>query len=199
MHPIETIKEDPEKIFNFIKFKEQSKNLSVVQLGQQLRYVTSIYKLNTSFKKIWLPGRSDSDYISNLLSCECNSLDINITDSQKENVEIKYISSFEEYDQLISNNIIFIHLINASANNAILELLVRNIPFFVNRLPAVEEYLGAFYPMYFENLEEIEKILNDKEKLFSLYEETNEYLKKIDKNKFSLENFNSELLKIVNN
>ena len=199
MHPIETIKEDPEKIFNFLKFKEQSKNLSVVQLGQQLRYVTSIYKLDTSFKKIWLPGRSDSDYISNLLSCECNSLDINITDSQKENVEIKYISSFEEYDQLISNNIIFIHLINASANNAILELLVRNIPFFVNRLPAVEEYLGAFYPMYFENLEEIEKILNDKEKLFSLYEETNEYLKKIDKNKFSLENFNSELLKIVNN
>ena len=77
--------------------------------------------------------------------------------------------------------------------------MVRNIPFFVNRLPAVEEYLGAFYPMYFENLEEIEKILNDKEKLFSLYEETNEYLKKIDKNKFSLENFNSELLKIVNN
>ena len=78
-----------------------------------------------------------------------------------------------EYDGLLNNNIIIIHLINASANNAILELISMNIPFFVNRLPAVEEYIGKDYPLYFNSIKEIEDIIYNKDLLIRMYESAN--------------------------
>lgn len=60
----------------------------------------------------------------------------------------------DEYDQLLSENIVFVDLIDASANNAVIECLVRATPILVNRLPAVGEYLGSDYPLYFRDLDE---------------------------------------------
>ena len=68
------------------------------------------------------------------------------------NVAIKYTNTFKEYDQLLEKNIVFIELIDASANNTILECIVRNTPIIVNKIEPVVEYLGDDYPLYFENL-----------------------------------------------
>jgi hypothetical protein len=62
--------------------------------------------------------------------------------------------SNDEYDRLLSRNIAFVHLEAANANNAVVECLARGTPLLVNRLPAVEEYLGRDYPLYYENLQD---------------------------------------------
>ena len=60
----------------------------------------------------------------------------------------------DAYDELLSKNLVFLHLYDNSATNTIVECIVRATPCLVNRLPAVEEYLGPDYPFYFDTLEE---------------------------------------------
>ena len=96
------------------------------------------------------------------------------------------------------NNIIIIPLWNASANNSILECIQSNIPAFVTRLHSTEQYLGPDYPMFYNNIQDIEPIINDKSRLYNKYKETYNYLIKLDKTTISHEHFNSELLKIIN-
>ena len=59
-----------------------------------------------------------------------------------DSVDIVYTHSYKEYDDLITKNIVIINLINASANNSILELIASETPFFINRILPVEEYVG---------------------------------------------------------
>lgn len=56
-------------------------------------------------------------------------------------------------------------MFNSSANNTILECIARNTPIIVRTNPAIVEYLGENYPLYFESL-------NDLNKLFLLPRET---------------------------
>jgi len=53
-----------------------------------------------------------------------------------------------DYDELLSKNIVFLDLVDCSAANTIIECVVRNTPLVVNPLPAVKEYLGEDYPLY---------------------------------------------------
>ena len=59
-----------------------------------------------------------------------------------------------EYDDWLTRNIVFLDLLCAGANNAVIECIARGTPLLVNPLPAVVEYLGADYPLYFHSLEE---------------------------------------------
>lgn len=181
----------------FIK-KIYTNKIKIVQLGSQLRYLSTIYKIKSKYKKIWLSGRKDTEPLFHWLNKECSVFDITITDEEINNVNLYYTHNFNEYDNIILNNIIIIHLINASANNAILELMYLNIPFFVNKLDAVIEYIGSDYPLYFNSLNEIEEIINNKELLIKKMKEGTEYLKKINKHDISMNYFNSEMLKFIN-
>ena len=78
-----------------------------------------------------------------------------------------------DYDILLSENLVFVYLYDAIANNTLIECLARATPILVNPLPAVVEYLGLEYPMYFSNLSEAaEKALD-----MSSILETHNYLK----------------------
>ena len=60
------------------------------------------------------------------------------------------------YDALLAENLVFLDLYGSSANNAIVECIARGTPLLVNPLPAVEEYLGESYPLYYSSYEEAE-------------------------------------------
>jgi polysaccharide pyruvyl transferase WcaK-like protein len=101
-------------------------------------------------------------------------------------VEIIQSLTNSEYDDLLSNNIVFIHLVDASTVNTILECIVRNTPIIVNKHPAVVELLGEDYPLYYdENLgeydktKEIRKLINMK-KIGNAYN----YLKRKSKEEY---------------
>lgn len=63
------------------------------------------------------------------------------------------------YDRLLSENLVFLELIDASANNTIVECIARNTPVVVNRLPGPEFYLGPDYPLFYDRIGEVEALL----------------------------------------
>lgn len=66
---------------------------------------------------------------------------------------VDYLTDME-YDRLLSQNLVFLDLYDSSANNALVECIVRGTPVLVNPLDAVVEYLGVDYPLHFDNLAE---------------------------------------------
>lgn len=59
-----------------------------------------------------------------------------------------------EYEALLSTNLLYLDLYDTSADQALVDALMRATPTLVNPLPAVREYLGHDYPLYFESPEE---------------------------------------------
>jgi hypothetical protein len=191
-HPIESI---------IIKFTIDkfiaNNNKCLVQLGLQDRITSTIYMINSKYKKVWLPGR---DTAKNYLKNEAYALNIThqITESINSNkVDIKYLQNHIDFDNILQTNIVIIPLFGASANNSVLEIIEMNIPAFVSRLPATEEYLGKEYPLFYNNnnISELETIINDDIKLLSKITEGYTYLSKMDKTQFSYDYFNRELYK----
>ncbi len=85
--------------------------------------------------------------------------------------------SNNDYDKLLSSNIVFLKLLDASACNTLMECVARNTPLLVNPHPAVIEVLGEEYPMYYNNLYEANEKLFDYDKLIETYE----YIKNMKK------------------
>ena len=49
----------------------------------------------------------------------------------------------------------------SSANNGIIECMARATPIFINRIPAVVEYLGEGYPLYIDSQFDLEAKIKD--------------------------------------
>ncbi|RVT49464.1 hypothetical protein [Rubrivivax albus] len=67
----------------------------------------------------------------------------------------------DEYDRLLAENLVFVDFYDTSANNAVIECIARATPIVVCRHPAVEEYVGADYPLYFDHPADIPRLLAD--------------------------------------
>ena len=66
------------------------------------------------------------------------------------------------YDELLSCNVVFVNLVDASAVNTLVECIVRNTPIIVNKIPAVVELLGNNYPLYYNDIIDVYKLINEK-------------------------------------
>ena len=171
-----------------------NRDKKLLQIGQQLRKLSSIYLINNiNHKKIWLTGTKNFDKCKKILIEEIKHFNINKSCLDK-NVPIKYTNTFREYDELLEKNIVFIDLIDASANNTILECIIRNTPIIVNKLEAVVEYLGDDYPLYFENLEEIPLLLDEVKIL-----EAHNYLCNLNKSEYFIDYFCKKVFNIFYN
>jgi polysaccharide pyruvyl transferase WcaK-like protein len=100
-------------------------------------------------------------------------------------VEILEYVLNEEYDELLSQNIVFLNLVDASAVNTAVECLVRNTPLIINRHPAIQELLGVGYPGFYDNLFEAADLVLDLNKIDAIHE----YLKALDKSHVTLAAF----------
>ncbi|WP_340110473.1 hypothetical protein [Pikeienuella sp. HZG-20] len=90
----------------------------------------------------------------------------------------------EAYDDMLTRNLIFLELFEASANNAIIEAIARDTPVVVNRHPAVAEYLGADYPLFYDDLSEVEGLL-EAPRIRAAHEQ----IRALDKGEFAVEAF----------
>jgi AAA+ ATPase superfamily predicted ATPase len=104
---------------------------------------------------------------------------------------IEYLDN-EEYDVLLCNNVVFIDLIDAAACNVVNECILRNTPILINRFKATEEMLGSKYPLFFESLDDIPKLLTS----LNIYSAT-VYLQKMDKMQYSIQSFVNNFTKHV--
>jgi len=84
---------------------------------------------------------------------------------QWESVEVQSNLSNAQYDTLLSQNIVLLPLLEAVAVNSLIECLVRNTPVLVPKLPAVVEYLGEDYPLYYTDYSSCSEKLNQRDLL----------------------------------
>lgn len=109
--------------------------------------------------------------------------------------------SNDDYDKLLTENIVFINLVDASAVNTVIECIIRDTPIIINNHPAVVELLGENYPLYFnsnynsyfEMNTEIVNLLKDTNNIKKAYT----YLKGLDKSKFNIDTFKSNFINIL--
>jgi len=89
------------------------------------------------------------------------------------------------YDHLLSQNIVFLNLVDCSVSNTVIECIVRNTPLLINRHPAVEELLGRRYPFYYRNFQEATRKSDD----MYLIQLTHFYLKSLNKTVYEMSYF----------
>ena len=77
-----------------------------------------------------------------------------------------------DYLKLLTTSIIFCDYIDCSASNTIVECIATCTPIILNRLPAIVEYLGEDYPLYFDKIynSETNSYYLTQENLISAYE-----------------------------
>ena len=92
-----------------------------------------------------------------------------------------------DYDSLLTQNIVFLKLIDAAAVNTILECVMRNTPMLVNPLPAVVQVLGSDYPLYFTDLDQAASLITNDNILSATT-----YLSQMDKSPLSIVSFMNE-------
>lgn len=149
----------------------------VCQLGFWLRRLNSIYQLPLEkgiYRKILLlPPQDIFATINRIRMEEQKRFDLIFEEKYFDNTfGIRHLSA-DDYDDLLTKNIAFLDLYDASANNSIIECIARATPILVNRIAPTVEYLGEDYPFYFASLEEAAAKALD----FQLVEQTHHYLK----------------------
>lgn len=152
----------------------------LIYIGNQDRCLIKFNQLHTKYQKVWLSGRDHNKSIEILMQ-QIKPIDSKILIDKVDDIE---------YDQLLTCNVIMMELYNSSTNNTILECIARNTPILVNKIGGVEEYLGSDYPLYFDNLLSIEKLINDPKKL----KEGHDYLTKLDKSFLSFDRFIDDIV-----
>jgi hypothetical protein len=172
---------------------DANKEKKVVHVGWWLRKLHSFFGLKTRavHKLLLLPlTRKDADnpLAQSMLGAE-RALAGGYT---VDDLTTEYFKSTQEYDRLLSENIVFLDLYDTSANNVVVECIVRNTPLIINRHPAVMEYLGEAYPLYFESLEEASELIEDSRAIEAGYS----YLSQLGVKRFlSAEEFTARLAK----
>ena len=147
-------------IFDWNRFEAQEKK-RVLFIGEYLRNYQAFCDLvvPTTHQKYLLKS-PDVDF-SCLFDCNKQKIDVKFNDS----VTIKEWVPDDEYDELLSSSIVFLNLYDAAAITTVVECLSRNTPLVINRLAAVEEYLGSSYPLFYDTLEEAAKLISNNEML----------------------------------
>jgi hypothetical protein len=176
--------------FNIDEYIE-NKEKKLIQIGQQLRKISSIFEVKIeNHEKLWLTGMSNLTVAENNLKREYNKINKKIPEDYKK--KFTYLKNINEYDKLLENNIVCLDLYNSSANNTVLECIIRNTPIIINKTPGVLEYLGEDYPLYFDNLDEVNDLL-DIQKIKS----ANEYLKNMNKEDITMNYFIYKFINVL--
>jgi glycosyltransferase involved in cell wall biosynthesis len=129
-----------ERVFTFEKFLANPEQ-KLLHIGWWARRLPSFFDLPvTRYRKVWLKSAC-ADYARlHLLPPATVTVQARVSDG--------------DYDRLLENNLVFLDFEDTAANNTVVECIVRHTPLLIRRLPAVVEYLGPEYPLYFTTLDE---------------------------------------------
>jgi hypothetical protein len=175
-----------------------NKEKKIVQVGWWLRKLHTIFQLPTQkYKKIFLRiTHTDLDSLlrkERLMLIKKGQFNDGMYETGK---PVLYIPN-SQYDKLLAENLVILNLYDASANNTVVECMVRNTPILVNPLEPVIEYLGEDYPLYFSSLEEAAGKAEDVDLVYEAHRYLlNHPVKKKLTGEYFLESFiNSEIYK----
>jgi hypothetical protein len=185
VHPTET----PAVRFEWSQFTANPYP-KIIQVGWWLRRFRSIYELPASrFQRAVLtpvlPERHD-DFRDAVVR---DASQARQRTAAEDAVLILPYQTHEAFDELLAENLVFLHLYDSVCNNTVVECIVRETPVLVNPLPSVVEYLGAGYPLYFNTLEQAAKKAEDE----GCVRAAHDYLRALPKDAFTAEYFRHSL------
>lgn len=172
-HPTES----PQIVFDFDRFVANPRR-SVVQVGWWLRSPSAIHRLHLSdggelrYRKVWLLPRFSSDaerQLRELRDRECRTMGYDSIQGAGGVEELSQVSD-EAYDELLAENVVFVQLLAASACNTVVECIARATPILINPHPAVREYLGEDYPLYYDDLRDAARRVQDRARVRAAHE-----------------------------
>jgi hypothetical protein len=178
---------EPLRKFSWDAFEANPKK-RVIQVGWWLRRMASIYHipLRRLTPAVLEPlGADKISQFDEVLQRETVCLSLPPLGAIK---RIPYRDALG-FDELLAENIVFADIIDATANNTVVECIVRHTPILVNRLPAIIEYLGAGYPFYFDSLSEAARKAED----HACVKAAHQYLQEMPKHRFTGEYFRNSL------
>lgn len=152
--------------FDIDKFNKYDR---VISIGHWLRNFDYFYELNHHNKILIKPFER-----------------LRINESRIKSIE--HLSN-DEYDEYLSSSVVFLNLYGSSANNVIVECMDRNTPIIINKLEPIVEYLGESYPLFYNDINEANKLVKSKKSIA----EATEYLSKLDKSKLNINTFINDL------
>jgi hypothetical protein len=98
-----------------------------------------------------------------------------------------------QYDYLMASSLVLNQYWDVSASNTVVEAIARNTPMLVNRHPALIEYLGVDYPLFFDELSDVPKLLKDSARIRHSWR----YLVEMDKHWLSVDSFTRDVVGFV--
>lgn len=159
---------------------------NLVQIGWFLRDTTAIYRIEPrGFEKIRLTGRQ-RDWVQQTHE-RCRQ-HIPQTPYRGSVTEISWLSN-KQYDTMLSTGVVFAHFITVAASTMVGECVVRATPLLTNRHPALEEYLGKDYPLFYDHIDEIPDLLVPDNVVAAHY-----HLKEMDRSWTNVDNFRKGLV-----
>jgi hypothetical protein len=193
-----------------IKINNESNIQKAVLIGKKMEgYYSNLNhnlndNLNTNNNSI-TPTISRDNKIRRVIINEEKNQIINVESNDNEKVNEEVINgvtngvkiiTFQEngaYDELLSKNIVFLKLIDASAINTLLECIVRATPIVINKIKPVVEVLGESYPLFYLDISEVKNLVTNKN-----IKKAHNYLKRMDKTQFKIETFIKNFQNILN-
>ncbi len=102
------------------------------------------------------------------------------------------IQQHEAYDALLEQSVVAVEFLDCAATTVVVEALARHVPILVNRHPALIEYLGEDYPMFFDDIQECTDLLHPDNIV-----RTHHYIQQMDKDFLCIDNFMSQFSKWI--
>ena len=187
-HPIENNIDGNFEQWNYTRYQQHRK---IIQLGFYLRNTQLIYQTpyieGVKRLRLW----SNREWVKKYDAEVVRYWRANGNRLLYGGVQDMTFQSASSYDRLLSQSVIIMELFDASANNGVLDCIIRNTPIIINRHPAVVEYLGADYPLYFDDPKEIPALMK---KVYSAHV----YLRDMDKSHLGIKFFTRQLMSFVN-
>ncbi len=175
--------------FTMNNFKD-NEDKCILHIGSWLRNVDMFYYM----KDITIKIKKEECNIRKIIleGCKCKDICKNKLEILNEDIEIIPYVNDDDYDELLNKNIVFLNLVDCSAVNTLLECIARNTPLVINKHPSVVELLGSDYPLYYENLDDLDKLITYNNILSGSV-----YLNRLDKTNLDINSFLYSLKNIL--
>jgi hypothetical protein len=186
-HPTEF----PATTFSMDKYVANSPR-KMVQVGWYLRNMRAIYQLPPPLNVEKIHLFQQAPWIKKCL----NRVDKKSPFRNRPQYEpVTVLSNLpnQQYDDLLGESVVFLELFDSSANNAVIESIARCTPLCVNRHPAVVEYLGADYPLFYDDIQQVPTMITDENVAAA-----HTYLKEMDRTELTIAHFVQSIQDFLN-
>ena len=164
-------------VFSWEAFAANKDRQLVQAGGRAALQVASFYSVASPFRKTWIGSQDD---FNGLISDFRKRGEIPHDLESVIPMHADFASLEDKLGSCLDKNIAFFNVQKGCAYNTILiQCIIAGTPMVINRCPMTEEYLGAEYPLFYSDLDEVMGLLSD-----DTLKEAHLYLRRIGKERF---------------